>query len=71
MKKVTILTISGGVLQQIDTTDNNHTFILIDWDNIKYGDKPEIYPEKIITMEEANKIIVDAGGEAIEISKSE
>lgn len=71
MKKVTILTISGGVLQGIDTTDNDHTFVLIDWDNIKSGEKPEIYPETIITMEEANKIIVDAGGEAIEISKSE
>ena len=65
MKKVTILTISGGVLQDIDTTDNDHTFVLIDWDNIKFGDKPEIYPESIITLEKANQIIVDAGGEAI------
>lgn len=72
MKHITILTISGGVLQQIDSTDKDHTFVLIDWDNMKSGsasDKPVVFFENFVTMKEAKEIIAKAGGKSLKLPK--
>ena len=69
MKHITILTISGGVLQEIDSTDKDHTFVLIDWDSMKSGDKPVVFFENFVTMKEAKEIIAKAGGKSLKLPK--
>jgi len=38
-----ILEIRGGVLQEIYTDDPDQKIILVDWDNIKMGDKAHYF----------------------------
>ena len=58
-QKILVIEIEGGVVQEVFSDNQDLKVILVDWDNIKQGDKIEEFPAHSLSTKQAQQKLAD------------